>query len=168
MKLNYDNLIEKTSRFKSATGLSKEEFDFLVATFEDEWNRFIGNYTFEGKPRVRKRKVRKNSTFKSVPDMLIFILYDYRHNPTQDFMGLHFNLTQPKVALWIKVLEPILERSLKKLKLLPTRENIKMNDELVDSVTILLDGSERPINRPKYDQKEYYSGKKSNIRSKTT
>jgi hypothetical protein len=163
MKLNYDNLIQKTSRFKSATGLSKEEFDYLVPVFEMEWDRLIENYTFEGKPRVRKRKVRKNNTFKSVPDMLIFILYDYRHNPTQDFMGLHFSLTQPKIALWIKVLEPILERSLKKLKLLPTRENIRMNDGLVDSITILLDGSERPINRPKYDQKEYYSGKKSNI-----
>ena len=93
MKLNYDNLIQKTSRFKSATGLSKEEFDYLAPAFEMEWDRFIENYTFEGKPRLRKRKVRKNNTFKSVPDMLIFILYDYRHNPTQDFMGLHFSLT---------------------------------------------------------------------------
>lgn len=163
MELNYDNLRQKTGRFKSATGLSKEEFDYLVFTFEDEWNRFMESYTFAGKPRLRRRKARKNNTFKCVRDMLIFILYDYRHNPTQDFMGLHFHLTQPKVALWIKVLEPILERSLKKLKLLPARENIKMNESLIGSVTILLDGSERPINRPKYDQKEYYSGKKSNI-----
>jgi len=95
--------------------------------------------------------------------MLIFILYDYRHNPTQEFMGLHFELTQPKVAMWIRVLEPILLNSLGKLKLLPERESEKLNAHLIESVTILLDGSERPINRPKYDQKEYYSGKKNNI-----
>jgi hypothetical protein len=28
----------------------------------------------------------------------------------------------------------------------------------------LLDGSERAINRPKYEQEEYYSGKKRNTR----
>jgi hypothetical protein len=164
MELNYETLKEKSSRFKSATGLSQNEFDYLVHTFEDEWNKQNESYTFEGKPRQRRRKIRKNNTFKKAEDMLIFILYDYRHNPTQDFMGLHFHMSQPKVALWIKVLEPILERSLKKLNLLPARDNAKMNESLIDSVTILLDGSERPINRPKYDQKEYYSGKKSTIR----
>jgi hypothetical protein len=90
-------------------------------------------------------------------------LYDYRHNPTQDFIGIHFNLTQPKVAMWIKVLEPILLESLERLKLVPVRDSQKLNNRLIESVTILMDGTERPINRPKYDQKEYYSGKKSNI-----
>jgi hypothetical protein len=55
--------------------------------------------------------------------MMVFILYDYRHNPTQEFMGLHFGLSQPKVAMWIKVLEPILLTSLEKLKLVPARES---------------------------------------------
>ena len=96
--------------------------------------------------------------------MLIFMLYDYRHNPTQEFMGLHFNLTQPKVAMWIKVLDPILEESLKKLKLTPQRDNAGLNDRLIESVTVLFDGSERAVNRPLYDQKEYYSGKKNNTR----
>jgi hypothetical protein len=45
--------------------------------------------------------------------MLIFILYDYRHNLTQEFMGLHFDLTLPKVTMRIKVLDPLLLRSLK-------------------------------------------------------
>lgn len=92
---------------------------------------------------------------------MIFILYDYRHNPTQDFMGLHFHLPQPKVAMWIKVLEPILLRSLERLKLVPQRESDKVDKRVIESVTILLDGSEGPINRPLYDQKEYYSGKKA-------
>lgn len=163
MKLNYKKLKGKSSLIKSATGLSLKEFDCLVPTFEISWNSYISKYTFEGKKRNRSRTVRKNSRFKCVEDMLIFILYDYRHNPTQDFMGLHFELTQPKVASWIKVLEPMLLQSLDKLNLLPVRESGQLDDRLIESVTVLLDGSERPINRPKYEQQEYFSGKKTNI-----
>ena len=164
MKLNYKTLKARSNLIKSATGLSLKEFDFLVPTFERRWQSYISRYTFEGKKRQRARKVRKNSTFKCAEDMLIFILYDYRHNPTQDFMGLHFGITQPKVAAWIKVLDPILEEGLKELGLTPRRNNDGLNERLIESVTVLFDGSERPINRPLYDQKEYYSGKKSNTR----
>ena len=163
MKLNYKTLKVKSSLLKSATGLSFKEFDYLHASFEKRWYAYNQRYTFEGKKRERAHKPRQNSTFKCTEDLLIFILYDYRHNPTQDFMGLHFNLTQPKVAMWIKVLDPILEASLKELKLAPKRDNDGLNDRLIESVTVLFDGSERPVNRPLYDQKEYYSGKKSNI-----
>ena len=163
MKLSYKNLRVKSSLIKSATGLSLKEFDYLMPSFEEAWKRYITYYTFEGKPRIRERTVRKNSTFKCVEDMMVFILYDYRHNPTQDFMGLHFSLSQPKVATWIKILEPILLLSLEKLKLVPVRDSHKLDNRLIESVIILLDGSERPINRPKYDQQEFYSGKKSTI-----
>jgi Helix-turn-helix of DDE superfamily endonuclease len=163
MELSYGNIKIKPGLIKSATGLSKAEFEYLLPAFGQEWDRHMGQYTFEGKPRIRMCKARKNNTFKEVEDMLVFILYDYRHNPTQEFMGLHFHLTQPKVAMWIKILEPILAKCLDRLKLLPARESAKLGQCLIESVTILLDGSERPINRPKYDQEEYYSGKKSSI-----
>lgn len=163
MKLTYKKLKEKSSLIKSATGLSLKEFDSLVPTFEIVWNSYISKYTFEGKQRNRSRTVRKNSKFKCVEDMLIFMLYDYRHNPTQDFMGLHFGLTQPKVATWIKVLDPLLLKSLDKLNLIPVRDSDALDDRLIESVTVLLDGSERPINRPKYEQQDFFSGKKSII-----
>jgi hypothetical protein len=168
MKLTYATLKTKSSLLKSATGLSLKEFDYLLLTFIENWQSYNKRFTFEGKPRERARKYRKNSTFKDDADLLIFILYDYRHNPTQEFMGLHFNMTQPKVAAWLKVLDPLLERSLKKLNLTPLRDNVGLNERLIESVTVLFDGSERPINRPLYDQKEFYSGKKNNTRSKIT
>lgn len=161
MNLSYEN-IKKKGVVKSTTGLGVQEFEFLLPVFQEQWDKWIGQYTFECKPRERSRKARKNNTFKTVEDMLVFILYDYRHSLTQELMGLHFNISQPKVAAWIKVLEPILESSLEKLKLLPARDSSGLDKQLIGSVTILLDGSERPVNRPKYDQKEFYSGKKSN------
>ncbi|MDQ3112159.1 MAG: transposase family protein [Bacteroidota bacterium] len=162
MKLDYKNLKKKSSLLKSATGLSLKEFDFLKPPFEKSWLNYINRYTFEGKKRQRTRAVRADNTFPCIEDMMIFILYDYRHNPTQEFMGLHFDLPQPKVAMWIKVLEPVLEKSLKQMGLVPTRESDSLNERLVNSVTILLDGSERVVNHPKYDQEEFYSGKKRN------
>ena len=164
MKLTYQILKAKSSLLKSATGLSINEFEYLLPTFESYWERYTDEFTFEGQPRQRSRTVRKNSKFKCSADMLIFILYDYRHNPTQDFMGLHFNLSQPKVAMWIKILDPLLSKSLEKLKLTPQRHSEGLDSRIIESVTILLDGTERPINRPKYEQQEYYSGKKSTIR----
>lgn len=164
MKLNYDLLKSKSNLLKSATGLSLKEFDYLSPSFEERWQDYNRRYTFEGLKRIRAMKPRKNSTFKCTEDMLVFILYDYRHNPTQEFMALHFDLTQPKVAMWIKVLDPILEASLKKLNLTPVRDSAGLNDRLIESVTVLFDGSERAINRPLYEQKEFYSGKKNTTR----
>ena len=66
MKLSYNNLRIKSSLLKSATGLSLKEFDYLIPSFEEAWYKFIADYTFERKPRIRGRTVRKNSTFKSV------------------------------------------------------------------------------------------------------
>ena len=50
--------------------------------------------------------------------------------------------------------------SLKQMKLVPQRESDSLDDRLICSVTVLLDGNEHPINRPKYEQEEYYSEKK--------
>jgi len=160
MKLRYKNLLKKPRLLKTVTGLTQTEFEILKTPFEKQWEQFISQYTFEGKKRKRKRKVRTNSTFKCTEDMLIYILYHYRHNPTQDLMGLEYDLPQPKVSMWIRSLEPLLEKSLKKLNLHPARSSHELDGRLVESVAVLLDGSERPIQRPKYDQQEFYSGKK--------
>jgi hypothetical protein len=35
---------------------------------------------------------------------------DYRYNPAEEFMGLDFDLTQPKIMLCLKVLDPFMEK----------------------------------------------------------
>jgi hypothetical protein len=76
-------------------------------------------------------------------------------------MSVHFEMTQPQIAKWIKALEPILKQCLKELGLTPKREVKELNEQLDYRITIIMDGSERPINRPMYEQEEYYSGKKN-------
>jgi len=57
-------------------------------------------------------------------------------------MGLHFQLRQSKVAVWIKALEPILLDCLNRLKLTPVRESEKLI--AVDRIRCgIINGSER-------------------------
>lgn len=164
MKLTYSNLKPRPRVLKAVTGIGLKEFSLLVTPFSNAWESHNRKWTLEGKPRQRNFKFRKNNSFKCTEDMMIFILYNYKAYPTQELLGVTFNLTQPKTSLWIKALEPILMQSLKKLNLIPVRDSVALNRELVESVTVILDGSERPVRRPKYDQREFFSGKKRDIR----
>ena len=164
MKLTYSNLQPRPRVLKAVTGIGLKEFALLITPFTNAWESHNRKWTLEGKRRQRSFKFRENNSFQCIEDMIIFILYNYKANPTQELLGVTFNLTQPKVSLWIKALEPILIDCLKKLKLVPVRDSDSLNHELVESVTVILDGTERPVRRPKYDQREFFSGKKRDIR----
>lgn len=164
MKLTYSNLKPRPRVLKAVTGIGLKEFALLITPFSNAWEIHNRKWTLEGKTRQRNFKFRENNSFQSIEDMMIFILYHYKAKPTQELLGVTFNLTQPKASLWISTLEPILMQSLKKLNLVPVRDSAALNHELVESVTVILDGSERPVRRPKYDQKEFFSGKKRGTR----
>ncbi len=61
---------------------------------------------------------------------------------------------------------PMLNEALSELGLLPARNSDKAKRKLEGEEEVIIDGTERPIPRPKdYEvQKEYYSGKKNGIR----
>ena len=164
MELRYKNLKKYPRLIRAVTGLRLKEFEILKEPFEQEWNKYMKQYTFEGARRERKRTVRQNSTFKCIEDKMIFILHHYKSHPTQEMLGLQFDLAQCKVSAWIGALEPILIKTLKKMQLLPARDAYEMDNRIIESAAVILDGSERPIQRPKYDQQEFYSGKKRDTR----
>lgn len=78
---------------------------------------------------------------------------------------------QPQVSTWKKLLQLFLENSFLEMKILPSRENKKLNLLIKEMglTAVIVDATERQIQRPKDNevQKEYYSGKKRLIRSKT-
>ena len=85
-------------------------------------------------------------------------------------MGITFEMTQAQVSLWIKLLSKLLRDSLEKQGYLPKRKVEQLKKTLEKESTVILDATEREIQRPADNevQKEYYSGKKSVILSKTT
>lgn len=162
MEKRYKNLKKYPRLLRAVTGLRLKEFEVLKEPFEQQWNKYMDQYTFEGKPRERKRKTRVNSTFSCTEDMMLFILHHYKSHPTQEMLGLEFDLGQSKVSAWINALEAILIKTLKKMNLTPAREAQEIDHRIIESAAVILDGTERPIQRPKHEQQQFYSGKKRN------
>ena len=83
-------------------------------------------------------------------------------------MASTFLMNQPQVNLWKILLQNILETSLEKMSVLPSRDNKKLNKLLkeVNLKEVIIDATERQIQRPLDNdvRKEYYSGKKSSHR----
>jgi hypothetical protein len=170
MKLTYNKIKDKPEVLISLTTLRREEFEVLSEFFEQSWQGYIRQYTLEGKPRNRSASIRSNTTLRTAEDRLLFILYHLKGNAIQQLMGITFEMTQAQVSLWIKLLSKLLRDSLEKQGYLPKRKVEQLKKALEKESTVLLDATEREIQRPADNevQKEYYSGKKSVILSKTT
>lgn len=92
--------------------------------------------------------------------MLVYL----SENPTQQYHAALFKMSQSKVSQWLKLLLPLLEKALSRLKMLPGRTTEKLYYTLkaMASYFIMLDATERPIPRSAdYErQRFFYSGKK--------
>jgi hypothetical protein len=116
----------------------------------------------EGEPRQRISYNRKNSLLPLASDKLMFILSYLKNNPLQDYHAAMFGLTQPQCNVWIHRLSDILLKTLKTLGELPDRNSQRIVHQLEKYRDVLLDGTDRPIQRPQDSdrQKSCYSGKK--------
>ena len=119
---------------------------------------------------MRRRGVskRNDSVFKKPEDALFFLLFYLKTYPIEEVMASTFLMNQPQVNLWKRLLQDILETSLDKMDVLPSRDNKKLNKLLkeMNLKEVIIDATERQIQRPLDNdvQKEYYSGKKSSHR----
>ena len=74
-----------------------------------------------------------------------------------------FGLAQPQCNIMMRLLSGILQKTLQSLKELPDRNSFRMVSFLENHHDVLLDGTERPVQRPQDSevQKTRYSGKKT-------
>ena len=59
--MRYDKVKKNAPQLLSLTGLSVEDFAYLLPFFKDEWDAYSSCFTLEGKPRHRISYNRKNS-----------------------------------------------------------------------------------------------------------
>ena len=165
MKLIYEKIKNKPKVLISLTTLRREEFEQLSEFFEQSWQKYNNRYTLEGKSRDRGASVRSNTILRTAEDRLLFILYHLKGNAIQELMAVTFEMTQPQVSIWRKLLSKLLRDALDQQGFLPVRKTEQLKKVLEKEKTILLDATEREIQRPTDNevQKEYYSGKKRNI-----
>ena len=155
----YDKIRHRHSQVLAATGLTPAEFDALLITFKYHWDEYYSHFTLEGKVRQR---ISYNSVV-SDSGQNVFILVYLKTNPLQELHAIQFEMTQPQANRWIHLLSEILRRTLKTLGELPDRNSKRLIHILQGCEEVLLDGTERPIQRPLDEdwQSACYSGKKN-------
>jgi hypothetical protein len=163
VKLNYKELQSKPRILQSLTGLNPQEFEVLLVSFGTAWERFVAE-TFQRPGRKRAYGAGRKPQLQELADKLLFILVYFRLYPTQGVQGFLFGMGQPQANEWVHRLTRILNQALGEAQQLPEREPANLKQVLADcpSLEFMIDGTERPINRPKdkADRKTYYSGKK--------
>ncbi|MEM9949235.1 MAG: transposase family protein [Cyanobacteria bacterium P01_D01_bin.36] len=163
MKMQYSELKDRSSLLQSLTGFNPAEFEALLPSFAAAWDTFVEE-TFEQKKRKRARGGGRKGELSVLEDKLLFILVYFRQYPTQEVQGYLFGLRQTQASEWVHRLTGVLNQALGDELQLPERRPAKLKEVLSNcpELVFLIDGTERPINRPqdKDDQKQYYSGKK--------
>jgi hypothetical protein len=168
--LTYQSVQRKSKQLKSLTSLDRVGFEQLHKEFSVVVDQYLRHYTLTGKERQRAFKGRRSSIFSSTEDMLLFILIYLKNNPLQEYQAAQFGMSQPQANDWIHLTLGWLRQTLSNLKELPARPHQQLEYVLADQVQLLLDGTERPVQRSgdAETQKQQYSGKKKPTRSKTT
>ena len=161
--MNYDKVRKNPVQLLSLTGFTVEEFESLLPIFKYEWEAYYSHYTLKGKVRERLSYGRKTGLLPMISDKLLFLLSYLKNNPLQEYHGATFGMTQPQCNAWIHLLSGILVKTLKTLGELPDRNSLRIQSVLSECKDVLLDGTERPIQRPVDSdrQKPCYSGKKN-------
>lgn len=136
------SLMRKTS-FRILTGVSAREFTQMVARLRRRWVACVED--------VRIRSGRPLGVG-GLEDHLLVMLVLYRCHITQDFLGMLYDVDKATICRALHRIEPIAAR------ILGVRKDIVVSkDELA---SLIIDCTEQPVQRPKHEQKQWYSGKK--------
>ncbi|MCB0850843.1 MAG: transposase family protein [Bacteroidetes bacterium] len=163
--MNYVDLLSKPHRFEALTSLRPDEFLHLAEFFDHQCRKYFRYHTLEGVKRKHpKTKVDKREQLASSEEKLFFLLVYLKQNPTQEYHGASFGISQAKVSIWIKRLSDLLDETLSKMGLTPTRDPAELQTLLAseDHGPLNLDATERRVQRAvdQEVQKQEYSGKK--------
>jgi hypothetical protein len=161
--MQYASLKNKPRTLRSLTGFNPSEFEALLPSFHAAWERFVSE-TFERESRKRAYGGGRKAHLSTIEDKLLFILVYFRLYPTQEVQGYLFGMSQAQTNEWVHRLTGLLNEALGEEQQLPERRPANLETVLskCPSLEFMIDGTERPINRPKDKdkQKDYYSGKK--------
>lgn len=162
MMLDLDRIFQQDRVMRAMTGLNYAAFEALLASFIPVYH---GSLVRPG--MVRKRAVGggRKATLNSSQAKLFYILVYCKCYPTFDLLGVLFNFDRSCAHDWVHRLLPLLEATLGHKQVLPVRQVRSMAEFLTqfpDVEVLIIDGTERPVQRPQDPDKQaaHYSGKK--------
>jgi len=126
---------------------------------------YLANQTADGQPRQRAVGGGCKGRLEQPEDKLLFLLVYLKTYPLQAVMAELFDLSQPRVNIWIHRLLPVLRSALDDLGVLPERDPTHFAQDPCASETapqLIIDATERRRQRPKDPKKQvlFYSGRK--------
>jgi hypothetical protein len=160
--LNLDRIFNQNRLLRAMTGLNRKAFEALLPTFAQAYEQS------RVKPEInRKRAVGggRKATLRTSREKLFYILLYCKCYPTFDLMSVLFGFDRSCAWDWVHGLLPVLEQALGSKQALPERK-LRSIEEFLERFpevkAVILDGTERPVQRPKdsAQQQEHYSGKK--------
>jgi hypothetical protein len=163
--LTFARIATKPAVFQMLTGLSLQAFLDLLPAFHRA-TAHIEHQTEQRRkqPRKRQKGGGRKPLLLSDADRLLFILFYFKVYPLQAAQAFFFSMSQAQACEWIHRLTPVLNQALGFEKHLPARKAVDVTQvlRLWPGLEFIIDGTERPIQRPKDKarQREFYSGKK--------
>lgn len=149
---------------KALTGCTLPMLRELLPIFDQLFAEMIAN-RIPMDQRQRGIGGGKIGVLKTTEDKLIFVLMYLKAYPTYDVLSSIFNLDRGPACRRIQQLLPVLEATLGRKIVLPKRKITSLKEfyqKFPEARDVLVDGSERPIQKPKdlAKRKKVYSGKK--------
>jgi hypothetical protein len=135
---------KKAAQFKRLVGISQKKFNRVVnrlKSYQDELKKHNG---------LKKRGL--NTSKVSLEDRLLLTFYYLRHYPTFDNLAAVFSISES----YCQKIYSKMSRMLAKILRLPSRKTLFEKG----FETLIIDVTEQRIERPKKNQKAFYSGKK--------
>lgn len=163
--IRYQSLKSNPALFKRFTGVTLTAFAQLLPAFRQAYQADLDRRDAQRPaPRQRQRGGGSHGALPSLEDKLVFSLCYFRLYPIQALQGYLFGMGQPQANAWIHRLTPILNQALGYENQLPARQSRDITQVLAacPGLEFIIDGTERPIRRPKdADRQQHnYSGKK--------
>ncbi len=166
--LNIERILSQDRLLRATTGLNRKAFEDLLVKFEEVYLSWPQK---REKPRKRRLGGGRKARLTTIKEKLFYILFYFKCYPTFDLAAVLFDFDRSQANRWVHRLQPILEKTLGEKKVLPLRK-LSSIDEFIEHFPtvkeVIVDGTERPICRPKdpEKQKDYFSGKKKRHTSK--
>ena len=147
--LQYTDVQDRPTEFLDLTSLTLDEFQLLVAPFEEAFQAHMAAWRLDGKPRTaRQFAVYKNCPLPTPEDRLFFILTYLKTYSLQVVQGRLFGMRQSKAHQWIHVLLPALLAALRALGDAPARSLAALAQRLgvaeADTATVVAPLEEEP------------------------
>ena len=162
--MNLEAILSQPRRVRAVTSLAAAEFATLAEQFQAPWGRLQARRPLAGQPRRRAAGGGRRGALPDARHKLLFILIYYKAYPTQELMGAIFGLSQPQVCAWVHRLSPLLEKVLGRELHLPERQAENLHQVLArcPGLTLLIEGTERPVQRPatEPEQRQHSSGRR--------